>query len=182
MGTAGDNAAPQPDGGAAPGDFTSGLTPPDPSVAFEWTATTPGGGDCSPGRYVGTFTCGYFAMATDPSALVMVTGPISITLAQSQDGEFLEITEGKLEGFAQLIIGFRAELQGRLDCATGRLEATALNGAYGFGDPAIFPIGTFEGTLGGLLDPGTAVLDGDWDLTVTAGGFCRGPWQANWAP
>jgi hypothetical protein len=121
-------------------------------------------------------------MATDPMPLAMVSGPVSITLEQSQDGEFLEIADGKLEGFAMLIIGFRAQLTGRLDCSTHMLDAMAVNGMYGFGDPAIFPFGAFEGTLGGTLDPAAATLNGDWNLTIASGGFCRGPWQANWAP
>jgi hypothetical protein len=167
------------------GDFTSGLTPPDPNVTFEWTASLPGSGDCRPGRYTGTFSCEYFFAATDPAPLAIVTGPVAITLEESQDGEFLEISDGKLEGVAQLIFGFRAELQGKLECATRRLDATAVNGAYGFGDPAVLPLGTFQGALGGVLDAATAALAGDWDLSVTgggAGGFCKGPWQANWAP
>jgi hypothetical protein len=167
------------------GDFTSGLTPPDPNVTFDWAASLPVTGDCLPGRYTGTFTCEYFFMAGDPAPLAVVTGPVAITLEESQDGEFLEITDGKLEGIAQLIFGFRAELEGRLECATRRLDATAVNGQYGFGDPAVLPLGTFEGALGGLLDTAAGMLDGDWDLSVTAGGaggFCKGPWQANWAP
>jgi hypothetical protein len=194
MGTGAPSMAPTTSGGsgvggteppAQGGDFTSGLTPPDPNVTFEWTATLPGEGDCLPGRYMGTFSCEYYFMATDPAPLAVVTGPVAITLEESQDGEFLEITDGKLEGVAQLIFGFRAELQGRLECATKRLDATAVNGQYGFGDPAVLPLGTFQGALGGLLDPVAGMLDGDWDLSVAAGGaggFCKGPWQANWAP
>ena len=195
-GAAGNASAPNTAGGGAPdggapsssgsnGDgFTTAMTPPDPNVTFEWTATLPGGGDCEPGRYTGTFTCNYVLTGGDPTMpLVVVTGPIVMTLERSQDGEFLEISDGKLEGIAMLIIGFRAQLTGRLDCATGKLEATATNGIYGFGDPAVFPAGMFMGTLGGMLDTTTAQLAGSWDLAVAGGGgSCIGPWQASWTP
>jgi hypothetical protein len=164
-------------------ELPSGLTPPDPSVTFEWTATLPGGADdCRPGHYTGTFMCEYFAAPTDTMATATVTGPITLTLERSQDGEFLEITDGKLEGFAQLIIGFRAQIEGRLDCGSRELDANAIDGVYGFGDPAIFPISTFEGPISGALDSTTGALVGSWEFELGTGGSCYGPWQANWAP
>jgi len=170
------------DHGADAGVLRSGLPPPDPNVTFEWTATLPGGGTCEPGKYTGTFTCNYVLPGGDPNFPIVVTGPIVMTLERSQDGEFLEIADGKLEGIAMLVIGFRAQLTGRLDCATGKLEAMATDGIYGFGDPSVFPAGMFMGTLGGTLDPSTAELMGDWDLGIPMGGACVGPWQASWTP
>lgn len=163
---------------------SGGLPPPDPNVSFAWPATLPGGNDdCRPGHYTGTFSCEYRPVPTDVDPLVIVEGPISLTLERSQDGEFLEIADGQLEGIAQLIIGFRSQLSGKLDCATGELTAAAVDGLYGFGDPAVLPFGTFAGTLTGTLDTTTGTLDGQWDLGVDGGGgACVGPWQANWAP
>jgi len=162
------------------------LPPPDPSVTFDWPATLPGGDDgCRPGHYDGTFSCEYRLAPTDVDPIVVVEGPISLTLERSQDGEFLEISDGQLEGIAQLIIGFRSKLSGKLDCATHELTADAVDGLYGFGDPAALPFGAFAGTLTGTLDATTGALEGEWDLGVDAsagGGACVGPWQANWAP
>jgi hypothetical protein len=184
MAGAGETAASGGGGNTASG----GLPPPDPSVTFDWPATLPGGDDdCRPGHYTGTFSCDYRLAPTDPDPLVVVTGPISLTLERSQDGEFLEISDGQLEGIAQLVIGFRSQLAGRLDCAIGELLAEAVDGIWGFGDPAVLPFGVFAGTLTGALDTASATLDGQWDLGVnggaaTGGGACVGPWQANWAP
>jgi hypothetical protein len=151
-------------------------------VTFEWPATLPGDADCRAGTYTGTFSCAYRLAPTDVDPLVVVEGPIALTLERSQDGEFLEITDGQLEGIASLIIGFRSQLAGKLDCATRTLTANAVDGLYGFGDPALLPFGGFEGTLDGQLDASTGALDGQWDLAVSMGGACVGPWQANWTP
>jgi hypothetical protein len=167
---------------------TSGgsLPPPDPSVSFDWPASLPGGeDDCRPGHYDGTFSCEYRMLPTDVDPLVIVEGPISLTLERSQDGEFLEISDGQLEGIAQFVIGFRSKLSGKLDCATHQLTADAVDGLWGFGDPAVLPFGAFAGTLTGTLEPTTGALDGSWNLGVdpgSGGGACVGPWQANWAP
>ena len=143
----------------------------------------PGDSDCRPGRYTGTFMCNYVPMGGNPAMpLAIVSGPISLTLEQSQNGEFLEIADGKLEGIAQLIIGFRSKLSGKLDCGSLELTADAVDGLYGFGDPAVLPFGMFQGTLMGTLDPSSGTLSGEWNLTESAGGVCAGPWQANWTP
>lgn len=170
--------------GTGSGSFTTGSIDLDPNAEFVWEETVPGQGACQPGRYVGTFTCNYVAMGGNPAMpLAIVTGPVAMTLEQSQSGEFLEITDGTLEGIAQLIFGFRAELQGTLDCATNTLDASALNGVYGFGDPAIFPAGMFEGTLSGTLDRSTVTISGDWQMSVmNNGGNCDGPWDITWTP
>ena len=48
------------------------------------------------------------------------------------DGEFLEITDGVLEGLALETWGFVAELEGRLDCNDVGVEANASSGVYGW--------------------------------------------------
>jgi hypothetical protein len=181
-----DSAASQAGGSAAqpsPGDdgrFGAQMPPPDPNLTFEWEQTRPGAGECQPGRYSGTFSCLYMAApGFDP---IEVTGPVDLVLERSQNGEFLEITDGRLEGLAQLVFGFTAQLAGRLDCATDELQAEAVNGVYGFGDPNVLPFGMFAGALSGTLNRSLVALDGDWDLTVAGGGACVGPWTARLVP
>jgi hypothetical protein len=160
-------------------------TAPDPSVKFEWEETTPGS-DCKPGRYVGTFSCTYSTPddgSGTPPFMVDVSGPVLFTLSKSQNGEFLEISDGSLEGFAALIFNFTGTLIGKLDCGTSKLDATASDGVYGFGSSQLLPVGMFDGTLTGQLDRSTGVLSGQWNLAVTnAGGACIGPWTAQWMP
>jgi hypothetical protein len=179
-GSAAGNPA-QPAAGAAGDDgFAAQVPPPDPNLTFDWQQTRPGVGECQPGRYSGTFSCMYMqAAGFDP---IEVTGPVDLVLERAQNGEFLEIADGRLEGFAQLIFGFTAQLAGRLDCTTNVLQAEAVDGVYGFGDPNLLPFGMFAGALTGTLDRTVVALDGDWDLTVVGGGACVGPWTARFVP
>jgi len=167
-------------GAAPPGDFAAQLPEPNPSIMFEWTQTRPGQGECQPGRYVGVFSCEYGAMPDVPG--VLVTGPVEFVLERSQNGEFLEIADGQLDGVAQLLFGFRSRLEGRLDCATNLLEARAVDGVWGFGDPSLLPAGTFEGTLMGLYDRTRVALDGTWSLSAMDMVACEGPWNASFTP
>jgi hypothetical protein len=166
--------------GAQPGTFEPNADL-DPSAAFVWKESLPGQGTCKPGKYTGTFTCDYKQMGkTD--VLTMVSGPVTLTLTKSMSGEFLEVSDGKLDGVAQGIFGFTATLSGKLDCSSLAFTADAVGGVYGFGDPKIFPVGTFMGGLTGTLNTATLVLSGEWSLTENSGGTCIGPWTASYTP
>jgi hypothetical protein len=171
---------------AANGDYQSMLTPPDPKIMFDWQETTPGMNDCQPGTYTGTFTCNYTGPGIDDSNPFVATGPVVFTLTKSQNGEFLEISDGHIQGLADGIFDFHATLQGQLDCSTNMLIGMAMDGAYGLGDADVLPVGAFEGALSGTLDRSSATLSGDWNLSITdglgAGGACVGPWSATWMP
>lgn len=168
------------------GNFQPRLMPPDPKIAFDWQETTPGKNECQPGTYSGTFTCNYTGPGIDPSAPFVATGPVVFTLMKSQNGEFLEISDGHIQGLADLIFDFNSKLQGRLDCTTNMFTAMAVEGTYGLGDANLLPVGLFQGTLSGTLDRSSATLSGEWSLMVTdglgAGGTCVGPWTATWTP
>lgn len=166
-----------------PGGFASMQTPPDPKITFDWMETQPGGGgDCKPGTYSGTFSCDYLLDPNDPTTAMQVSGPVVFTLMKSQNGEFLEISNGRLDGFAMLFINFTSELSGKLDCSTDSFDAMAVNGVYGFGDVNALPTGTFQGTLSGMLDRSSLTLTGTWSLTGDPGITCTGPWMATFQP
>ena len=157
-------------------------TPPDPNIHFDWDETNPGRpNQCDPGHYVGEFTCQLVFDNMDLGT-AEITGPVELTLAKSQNGEFLEITDAHIQGYALLILNFRAELIGRLDCSTRALDASAKDGAVGFGDADVLPVLGFEGQLHGMLDGSGQVLTGDWSFPVTTQdgrlGVCTGPWTA----
>ena len=156
----------------------------DANVRFDWEESAPTNSSaCMPGKYVGTFECTYIVDAMNPDLFsALVKGPIELHLERSADGEFLEIRDGVLYGVAEEVFGFTAKLSGRLDCATLQLQAMAQEGMYGFGDPAVLPIGTFAGTLGGTLDGATGRMAGAWELAVDGGGSCNGPWMASFTP
>jgi hypothetical protein len=180
---------PTPDAGqsgADAGPVVSMQPALDPNLSFDWQQTSPGRGQCQPGTYTGTFTCTYVAAGTDAATGIEITGPVVITLTQSADGEFLEISNGELNGVASLVFGFTVKLEGRLDCSTNALDATAFDGKYGFGDPSVLTLGTGGGTLSGTLDRTSSTLSGAWDLQITdglgAGSYCDGPWTAMLSP
>ena len=160
----------------------------DKDARFEWPETVPGQTQCEAGTYVGTFNC---VLMADPSLGLLVpagaefAGPITLEFTRSADGEFLQLTNAKLEGIAADTIGFTASLDGKLDCSTHVLTATILNGQYGLGLPILIPGGELVGTLMGKLDSKSGELSGMWSITEKAsdGLFaCVGPWQAKQPP
>jgi hypothetical protein len=167
------------------GGFAANQTPADPTITFDWMETRPGGqsdSDCKPGTYAGSFTCEYLLDASDPSTAMEISGPVAFTLMKSQNGEFLEISNGHLDGFAGGFINFTAELSGKLDCSMNSFDAMAVNGVYGLGDVNALPTGTFAGSLSGTLDRSTLTLSGTWILTGDQAISCKGPWMATFQP
>jgi hypothetical protein len=159
-------------------------------VSFDWPESDGGKAqNCKAGHYVGTFSCTYQFAMTDGGG-IPITGPVELTLSQSQDGEFLEVSGGTLDGHALIAIHFTADIHGKLDCSTGVFQGTLENGSYAV-DP--FPSG---GTFNGPLTASTTMtppcsgtcLNGTWALheTGAAGtnhiGTCAGTWTAALQP
>jgi len=135
---------------------------------------------CKPGRYKGTFTGTYASSAAIIPLPIPVSGDIDLTLVQSAKGEVLEITDGKLSGLANAIFPFAADLIGKLDCKTSKLDpSTSLkNGYY-----VVLGINfTFEGSFLGDYDKmNAAFVNGTWDVkepNPIYGG--TGTWSASW--
>jgi hypothetical protein len=64
-------------------------------------------------------------------APIPVGGNVDLTLEESANGEFFEITGGKVSGVADLLFPYEAIIVGRLNCTTRKLEGAALkNGHY----------------------------------------------------
>jgi hypothetical protein len=178
-----------PVGGADPGTFTPSAML-DPNVTFDWPEAEEGG-KCEPGTYTGSFSCAYNVDPTQVDPLfapppdLQVTGPITLTFQRSENGEFLELANARIDGAAMDIIGFGADLSGRLDCATMQLTAEVTGGQFGFGQPILLQFGEVYGTLSGMLDGKTGTLTGEWSLSPGAdmsAGTCKGPWMASYTP
>ncbi len=161
-------------GGSTP--FDPSLNPPGNSrsdIMFEWEETTTD--NCLPGRYEGMFMCEYVQMGAMPGMGILVTGPIVMTLTESENGEFLEITDGRLDGNTFGIINFTSALSGRLNCATREFGAQAEMGLWG----PILPVNPFDGVLSARYDGLTSTLSGEWALNeMLTMGICSGPWTA----
>ena len=175
------------------GGASSTGTGGDTSVVFDWPETIPGQAKpCKAGHYTGTFACNYQPAGTPDGSAggLPITGPIDFTLQQSQNGEFLEVSGGTLDGLALLAIHFKATIVGKLSCSTGAFAGNLENGSYAI-DP--FPAGgTFVGPMSGFSSstpPCTGIcLSGNWALheTGAAGtnhiGTCAGTWTATLQP
>jgi hypothetical protein len=150
-----------------------------PDIAFGWPETVPGL-KCRAGRYQGTFTGTYASSAAIIPLPIPVAGDIDLTLVQTATGEIFEISNGKLSGLANLLFPFSADLVGKLNCKTSKLDPTTSlkNGNY-------IVLGAnfaFEGPFLGDYDKvGVAFVNGTWDVkepNPIYGG--TGAWSASW--
>ncbi|MBM4364139.1 MAG: hypothetical protein FJ104_15775, partial [Deltaproteobacteria bacterium] len=131
------------------------------------------------GAFQGTYTISIGIPAPLP-----ISGNIDMFLAESQNGEFFEVTDGQLAGIANTPIGpapFSARIEGTLDCTTLRFDAQLLDGGYDyFGQK-----GAFSGPLTSGYDSTTSRLaGGTWQVSEPAdpsrGG--NGTWDATFTP
>ena len=151
------------------------------AVTFDWPETAPGTGTCKAGHYQGDFVGLFASSMTVFPAPIPVGGNVDLTLKESANGEFFEIEGGKVSGVADLLFPYEADIVGRLNCTTRKLENAALkNGHYLVG---VFLL-PFEGPLTADYDTLTlSFVNGTWDVkepNPTYGGF--GTWNAKGVP
>ena len=191
-----------------PGDFGN---PDEMAQAFDAgpaeNSSAPAG-DCSPGLYLGTYSCDITLFGLLP---VPLAGDVSFNLSINEttvDRECDEADEfcsdlvisengGTLFGFAGGYIGFETTLQGALDCSTGEFRATGVDGRWGNAistdpnDPDALwtvedpPMGMFDGELTGMhTKSGTGeTIAGNWDLMEnTMDITCAGPFTVTLQP
>jgi hypothetical protein len=185
-------------GGAGAGGVTVVARPIseyDPRVVFDWPESFGDGGlaKCQAGHYVGTFNCNFVPSLADggtipgqPAQPFPVTGPVELVLTESQNGEFLEISGGTLNGGALIAITFTGKVSGKLDCQTKQLTGMVTDGSYGI--PPFPPGGYFQGPATATYsDTGPALVNGSWRFMVlnTMGatfGNCDCSWTVTYAP
>jgi hypothetical protein len=149
-----------------------------PTVTFNWPETLPGE-KCLPGKYAGTFDGIYMSSLTFFPAPIPVSGNVNITLGQSMDGEFFEITDGKLDGVADFAFPFAGNIVGGLNCTTKKFTADIKMGFY-----TVAGIGMvgFEGPMPADYDKvAHSFVLGEWhvlEVNPTFGG--NGTWTATW--
>jgi hypothetical protein len=152
----------------------------DPNL-FSWPEANPdaGPGDrCKAGHYVGTYSC---TVKLNDAGLYDLNGPVDLSLAQAQSGEFLSVSGGTLKSTAAGL-DLNATLVGQLSCQSGAFSGVLQNGQLSF---LGFPSGTFGGTLKATFVTDGPKLDGTWTLTGAgpyAGYKCTGPWTATFQP
>lgn len=189
---AGEPAAVQPPAAGA-GTLAPQPQPPpraelDPNAKFEWEETAPGSSRdkaCRAGVYTGTSeaSCMPVGVMDMAAAIPGLGGPVVIELAESANGEFLEIANGEFTSLSADVFGLHSTLAGTLDCKTLQFTAKTVDGMWGLGDPSmILPLGTFEAELLGTLVPSTGVLSGQWMMTGSVPFMCLGMWSVTLAP
>jgi len=190
-----------------PGDFGN---PDEMAQAFDaGPADNPSrpAGDCSPGLYLGTYSCDITLFGLLP---VPLAGDVSFNLSINEStvdrmcdpaDEFcsdLVISEngGTLFGLAFGFYGFETMLEGALDCTTGEFRASGVDGRWGTAistdpnDPNALltvedpPMGTFDGSLMGMHTTDTTEsISGNWDLTDSINALnCAGPFTVTLQP
>jgi hypothetical protein len=165
-------------GGAGTGSGgSSPIRDASPDITFDWPEDA-GKNPCKAGVYQGSFQCTY--MTGDAGfGSFPVSGPISLKMVQSQQGEFLEVREGLLDGTANVFFTFRADISGRLNCRTSKFDGQLEHGVYsGF----LVVNGTFQGPLSSDYDRAASQFsNGVWTLAVDMGnGGCNGTWSATY--
>jgi hypothetical protein len=151
------------------------------AVTFDWPETVPGTGQCKAGHYQGDFIGIYAPAVAVFPAPIPVVGNVDLTLAESADGEFFDISGGKVSGLANGFVPYSADVVGKLDCKARKLVGASLkNGKYIVG---IFEY-LFEGPLQADYDTLTyAFVNGTWDVkepNPVYGG--SGTWNARSVP
>jgi len=151
------------------------------AVTFDWPETVPGTGKCKAGHYQGDFAGIYAPAITVFPAPIPVTGNVDLTLAESANGEFFDISGGKVSGLADGFVPYSADVVGKLDCKARKLVGASLkNGKYVVG---VFEY-LFEGPLTADYDTLTyAFVNGTWNVkepNPAYGG--SGTWNARSVP
>lgn len=165
-------------GGAAGASVGAGGNP---SITFSWPETQPGTGVCKAGHYVGTFNGTFSSSLTVFPLPLKVAGNVDMTLDQSQNGEFFNISNGHVSGVANGTYPYSCDIVGGLNCVTAKLENTNLTNctytAFGIKKP-------FAGPLTANYDKLTfAFVGGTWvgkEPVAPYGG--KGTWNAKFTP
>jgi hypothetical protein len=145
-------------------------------ISFDWPEG-PTKNPCKPGVYQGSFSCTYMPPGDSGIGGFPVSGPITLKMVPSQQGEFLEVREGLLDGTANVFFTFRADISGKLDCRAATFAGNLERGVYsGF----LVINGTFEGPLSSGYDRASSQFsNGVWTLALNMGnGGCNGTWSA----
>jgi hypothetical protein len=135
---------------------------------FNWEETVPSEGTCEAGHYSGTFDGFYNSpvMVASPVG-IPVLGTVEFDLYQIGNGEYFEIRDGKMDGFALGFVPYSCDIEGTINCsgAQPKIEAYLKNGNYFVVAFAYI----FDGKIVGLYDKATATIGvpdmGQWAVT-----------------
>lgn len=152
-------------------------------IHFVWEKTPasadPGG--CLPGLYEGTFGGIYWSYIATLAPIEDLAVPIAnlelpgapsgfnFTVEPAQGGETVLKIKGVMNGTADLVFPFKADIVGELDCKTKTFVAQMQNGTYSV---LLEGVGAqqFVGVMSGKYDVRThTFVEGNWDVWETSG-------------
>ena len=146
-------------------------------IIFEWQSTAPpvNDGTCLPGRYEGNLQGWYWSILEPFQVGVPIAnfelpgGPSGFffDLLPAQGGETIQKVVGEVNGVADLVFPFTALIDGELNCRTGVLTGSLLDGNYSILAEGFLPQ-SFEGVFSAFYDKRThTFVDGVWDVRET---------------
>ncbi|MCP4604659.1 MAG: hypothetical protein GY847_29755 [Proteobacteria bacterium] len=161
----------------------------DTEINFDWDekdSDTYDPGACKAGRYVGNFDGIYTrkggqfpfddnGIVHDSSVEVSGVYPgVSININKSSNGEVFKISDGAFHGNALWIFTFEAEVEGELDCPTGKLRMKIINGFYHY---PVMARRVFEGEAEADYDRNKhAFVNGRWRVSEPCCPGLNGGW------
>ena len=147
-------------------------------IMFEWQNAAPplADGSCPPGQYEGNLQ-GWYSSILSPGGI-----PIPITnldlpgapsgfhfeLAPAQGGEITQAVRGEVNGLADGLFPFKAQIDGELNCRSGTFTGRLSTGHYSILVDGLLPQ-NFEGVLSAHYDKRTRTfVNGVWDVMETS--------------
>lgn len=153
----------------------------DPDVEFAWKQTLPGGGECSAGDYVGTYTCktAEVPIFSGVTTFSLVPGASETSLLIGSG--VLELVDATAPGDGDAPVLLRAPLVGELDCTTNGFGAVATDPQQLVGGLPLGYLAPIASTIEGELSRQSQEISGT--ITIAGGlGSCAGRWTARRAP
>ncbi len=147
-------------------------------ITFNWqsTAKPVDDGSCPPGQYEGNLQGLYYSMLNPtpvPLPITNVDTPgapsgFHFTLSPAQGGEITQAVQGEVDGLADALFPFKAQIQGQLNCSSGVFTGQMTNGTYSILVSGLLPQ-SFDGVMSARYDkPTHTFVDGQWDVRETS--------------
>jgi hypothetical protein len=104
-------------------------------------------------------------MTMSPVGIPLV-GTVEFDLHQVGNGEYFELKDGAMEGYALVVFPFKGDIRGQINCAGAEphIEVELPNGSYLVGDTEYY----FSGKAVGIYDKKTdppGFVSGEWAVT-----------------
>lgn len=142
-----------------------------------WTGgvSAPVDGSCPPGEYEGNLQGIYYSNIAAglgvPITNVDAPGQPSsfhFMLSPAKGGELSQAVEGELDGTADDLFPFTAQIHGELDCRNALFTGTMTDGTYSILTKGLLPQ-TFDGVISSKYDKKThTFIEGNWDVRETS--------------